>query len=108
MSQSERFWYEIDPCPPWCVGEHDPHAERADQAHDSAGELVPMWARYADSEPVSADLSIVISRRAGEEHAWLIIGAEQCGCLVIEANYARPLLAALTRAVRAFEQAEVS
>lgn len=67
--------WQAEPCPAWCVVEHEEDDPPADRIHDSAGRYVPI----TRGEPIGQDAAasavlLVMSRRCGDFQDWVFVG----------------------------------
>lgn len=70
-----------EPCPPWCVREHEEHDHEEDRYHHGEVRIVPVIVARgatpaaASFEPV--DLVVCLGRHAGEEVEWVRVEATE-------------------------------
>ncbi|MEG9227508.1 DUF6907 domain-containing protein [Aeromicrobium sp. Sec7.5] len=73
-SRSRPPW-QHDPCPAWCVVEHDEADLLADRVHDSAGRYTPaVLGGPLEGEQATTELLILMSRRSGDAGEWVFVG----------------------------------
>lgn len=77
MSSPEPSW-QREPCPPWCVREHDEDDIPLDRYHQSAPSLLPILMSGYPEEPrsstfVPAELTVRVGRYSTEVVEWVAI-----------------------------------
>jgi hypothetical protein len=77
MSAARPTW-QREPCPPWCVRDHDEDDIPLDRYHQASPSVVPVLASsdpetMATGSLVSIDLTIRIGRHAGDVLDWIAI-----------------------------------
>jgi len=73
-SRSRPSW-QCEPCPAWCVVEHDEADLTADRVHDSAGRYTPaVLGGPLEGEQTATELLILMSRRSGDAGDWVFVG----------------------------------
>ena len=84
----------LDDCPAWCEG----HVE--DEAHYSTPATIPAVTRTSDGVPRAVELAVVAEASGGETWVWLSPDGESSGSLVLSAESARRMHAALGDLIR--------
>ncbi len=73
-SRSRPSW-QREPCPAWCVVEHDESDLPDDRVHDSAGRSTPaVLGGPLEDEQAATELLILMSRRSGDAVDWVFVG----------------------------------
>ena len=72
--------WQHEPCPPWCVVEHDEADQPADRIHDSAGRYTAaVLGGPLEDEQTATELLILMSRRSGDPRDWVFLGQPDRG-----------------------------
>ncbi|MFT4165682.1 MAG: hypothetical protein QM650_10625 [Microlunatus sp.] len=95
----------IEPCPPWCVADHDEHLMSEDFLHEGALVTVPAVVRQRNRQDgrsgqrqsLAVTLDIVRYRYLGDVEEWVYIGSEGELGLDISVESARRLTEVLRR-----------
>ncbi len=74
---SSPTWLD-EPCPPWCVRDHEEDDHPEDRYHQSEPSLFAAIAGSGDQVPMTASLApltlgIHLGRHVGETRAWVVI-----------------------------------
>jgi hypothetical protein len=77
MERSRPTWL-VEPCPPWCLREHEEADHPEDREHRGAAVRVSVLASGEDTIPATAslgalDLLVQLHRRVGETLEWVSI-----------------------------------
>lgn len=77
MPGPQPSWQQ-EPCPPWCVREHDEDDIALDRYHQGEPSVLPVLISTGPEEPRSAtfesvDLTIRVGRYAGDLSDWVAI-----------------------------------
>ena len=77
MTDPSRPWpsWQDEPCPAWCIVEHEEDDPPADRIHDSAGRYVPVTTgEPIGQDPAAGAVLLVMSRRCGDFQDWVFVG----------------------------------
>jgi hypothetical protein len=103
MESSRPTWLD-EPCPPWCLREHDEDDHPEDREHRGAAIDVAVVATGEDAVPVTdalshLDLVVQLHRRVGGPEEWVSIEPAEARQprLALTRGSARALVAALRR-----------
>jgi hypothetical protein len=77
MPRPQPSW-QREPCPPWCIREHDEHDIPLDRYHQGEPSVLPVLISTGPEEPRVAtfepvDLTLRVGRYAGEVVDWVAI-----------------------------------
>ncbi|CAM3411351.1 hypothetical protein NODU109028_15730 [Nocardioides dubius] len=94
--------WQDDPCPAWCVSEHDADDLPEDRFHDSSATSLPVIVRGRLGLPRTRGVDVVLTmtREAGTREDWLHVSAPEAGLrgFTLTAESARRLGQALIEA----------
>ena len=95
--------WQVDRCPPWCIGGHGERDHPDDRVHRSLGVTVPAVVRRPiltptslDFDVASAEIEVGLARLDGDTHTWVYIGSGPGESIEISAESAAELVRVLS------------